>query len=50
MASHPITSRQINGEKNGQSGRFYFLWLQNPLRTVTEAMTLKDACSLEGKL
>ena len=25
----PITSWQINGEKNGNSDRLYFLWLQN---------------------
>ena len=29
MASGPITSWQINGGKNGNSGRFYFLELQN---------------------
>ena len=29
MASGPITSWQINGEKNGNSDRFYFLELQN---------------------
>ena len=29
MASSPITSWQIYGEKNGNSGRFYFLGLQN---------------------
>ena len=50
MASHPITSWQINGGKNGQSGRFYFWELQNQLLMVTVAMKLKDACFLEGKL
>ena len=50
LASGPITLWQINGGKNGQSGRFYFLWLQKPLRTVTEAMKLKDAWSLKEKL
>ena len=29
MASCPITSWQIDGEKNGNSGRFYFIGLQN---------------------
>ena len=29
MAPGPITSWQINGEKNGNSDRLYFLWLQN---------------------
>ena len=29
MASGPITSRQIEGEKVGNSDRFYFLGLQN---------------------
>ena len=29
MASGPITSWQIDGEKNGNSDKFYFLGLQN---------------------
>ena len=29
MASSPITSWQIDGEKSGNSDRFYFLGLQN---------------------
>ena len=29
MASSPITSWQIDGEKNGNNARFYFLGLQN---------------------
>ena len=29
MASGPITLCQIDGEKNGNSDRFYFLGLQN---------------------
>ena len=32
MASGPITSWQVDGEKNGSSGRFYFLGLQNHCR------------------
>ena len=32
MASGPVTSWQIDGEKNGNRGRFYFLWLQDHCR------------------
>ena len=32
MASSPITSWQIDGENNGNSGRFYFAGLQNHCR------------------
>ena len=32
MASGPITSWQIDGEKNGNTGRFYFGGLQNHFR------------------
>ena len=32
MASGPITLWQIDGEKNGNSDRFYFLGLQNHCR------------------
>ena len=32
MASSPITSWQIDGGKNGNSDRFYFLGLQNYCR------------------
>ena len=32
IASSLITSWQIDGEKNGNSGRFYFLGLQNHYR------------------
>ena len=32
MASGPITSRQIDGGKNGNSDRFYFLGFQNHCR------------------
>ena len=34
MASNPITSRQIDGEKNGNSERLYFTHFKS-LRTVT---------------
>ena len=44
MASSPITSWQIDGES---SDRFHFLGLQKSLQTVTVAMKLNDACSLE---
>ena len=50
MTSGTISSWQIDGEKNGNSDRFYFLGLQKSLQTVTAAMKLKEACSLEGKL
>ena len=32
MAPSPIISWQTDGEKNGNSGRFYFLGLQNHCR------------------
>jgi len=35
--------------KSGTSDRFSFLGLQKSLWTVTGAMKLKDACSLEGE-
>ena len=44
MASGPIISWQIEGEKVEAVTDFI-----SPC-TVTEAMNLKDACSLEGKL
>ena len=50
MASGPITSWQIDGEKNGNSDRLYFLGLQKSQQMVTAAMKLKDPCSLEEKL
>ena len=46
MASGPITSWETDGEKNGNSGRFYFLGLEN-LQIVTAATELKDPSSLE---
>ena len=49
MASGPITSLQIDGETmetmTGYLGR-----APKSLQTVTAAMKLKDACSLEEKL
>ena len=35
---------------SGNSVRLYFFWSPKPLQMVTEAMKLKDAYSLEGKL
>ena len=43
MASSPISSCQIEGEKSGKVTDFIFL------QTVTAAMKLRDTCSLEGK-
>ena len=49
MASGPITSWQIDGETMKQWQNF-FSWTPKSLEMVTEAMKLKDACSLERKL
>ena len=49
MASGLITSRQIHGETMETVRDFIFLGSKS-LRTVTAAMKLKDAYSLEGKL
>ena len=38
MASGPITSWQIDGEKNGNSERLYFGGAPKTLQTVTAAM------------
>ena len=46
MASSPITSWQIDGK----TGRDLFWGAPKSLQMVTEAVKLKDACSLEGKL
>ena len=50
MASGPITSRQIDGENNGNSDRLYFGGAPKSLQMVIAAMKLKDAYSLEAKL
>ena len=42
MGSSPITSWQIDGEKNGNSGRFYFIFLGSKI-------TLDGDCSHEIK-
>ena len=49
MASSPITSWQIDGEKLEAMTQFIFLGSRS-LWMVTAAMKLKHACSLEGKL
>ena len=45
----PITSWQIDGETVETVADFIF-WAPKSLQVVTEAMKLKDAYSLEGKL
>ena len=49
IASGPITSWEIDGETVGTVSDFIF-WAPKSLQTVTAAMKLKDAYSLEGKL
>ena len=49
LASSPITSWQIDGETVETVSDFIF-WAPKSLQMVTEAMKLKDAYSLEGKL
>ena len=49
MASSPITSWQIDGETVETVADFIF-WAPKSLQMVTEAMKLKEAYSLEGKL
>ena len=49
MAPGPITSWQIDGETKETVADFIFLGRKS-LQMVTEAMKLKDTCSLEEKL
>ena len=49
MASGPIASWEIDGETVEQCQTLSF-WAPKSLQMVTEAMKLKDAYSLEGKL
>ena len=49
MASSPITSWQIDGEKMEIMSHF-ILGGTKSLQMMTAAMKLKDACSLEEKL
>ena len=50
MASSPIMSWQIEGEKVEAGRQIFFSWAPKSLQTVTAAIKLKDACSFEGKL
>ena len=49
MASGPITSWEIDGETM-ETVTDFISWASQSLQMVTEAMKLKDACSLEEKL
>ena len=49
MASGPITSWEIDGE-TVETVSDFILGAPKSLQMVTEAMKLKDAYSLEGKL
>ena len=49
MTSCPITSWQIDGEAM-ETVRDFSFWAPKSLQMVTEAMKLKDTCSLEEKL
>ena len=49
MASHPITSWQIDGE-TVETVSDFILGAPKPLQMVTAAMKLKDPYSLEEKL
>ena len=50
MASGPITSQQIDGEKMETVTDFISSWAPKSLQMVTTAMKLKSACSLGEKL
>ena len=51
IASGPITSWQIDGERMEIVRDLILFWgAPKSLQMVTEAMKLKDACSLEEKL
>ena len=49
ITSGPITSWQIDGEKQKQCQTLFFS-VSKSLGMMTAAMELKDACSLEEKL
>ena len=49
MAFSPITSWVVEREKL-QTLTVFFSWAPKSWQTVTEAMKLKDTCSLGGKL
>ena len=50
MASSPTTSWHIDGETVDTVADFLFFWAPKSLQMVTEAMKLKDTCSLKEKL
>ena len=50
MASSPITSWQIDGETRETVTDIFLFLAPKSLQMVTEAMKLKDACSLGEKL
>ena len=50
MASGPITSWEIDGEKLETVPDFFFFLAPKSLQMVIVAMKLKDSCSLEEKL
>ena len=50
MASGPITSWEIDGERVETVSDFIFYGMQKSLQMVIVAMKLKDTCSLEEKL
>ena len=50
MASCPITSWQIEGEKVEIVTDFIYSWTPKSLQTVTAATKLEDACFLEENL
>ena len=50
MASSPIASWEIDGEKVETVSGFIVFWAPKSLQMVTAAMKLKDAYSLEEKL
>ena len=47
LASGPITSWEIVGEKQWKQWQTLFFWAPKSLQMVTAAMKLKDAYSLE---
>ena len=49
MTSGHITSQQIDGRKM-ETVETLFSWAPKSLQTVTAALKLKDACSLEENL
>ena len=49
MASSPITSQQVDGEKM-ETVTDFISWAPKSLQMVTAVMNLKDTCSLEEKL